>query len=105
MGSDQQENKDTAVVSGDNRNAGHSKKGGCFGCCCKNESKKEQKTPKRSFGQKCNSCGRKFVAFLFSHIGLTCLVAGYSILGGYVFMKIEKPFEITQRSNVGKIRR
>ncbi|XP_036361658.1 potassium channel subfamily K member 4-like isoform X2 [Octopus sinensis] len=78
-----------------------------MGCCCKKEpaSKEEQKIPKRGFGQKCRSCGLKFVAFLFSHIGLTCLVAGYSILGGYVFMKIEKPFEVTQRSNVGKIRR
>lgn len=36
---------------------------------------------------------RKFVAFLFSHVGLCGLVVGYSVLGAVVFRAIERPPE------------
>ena len=36
---------------------------------------------------------KKFVAFLFSHIGLTCTVVLYAILGGFLFQATEAPNE------------
>ncbi|XP_045187606.2 uncharacterized protein LOC123545344 [Mercenaria mercenaria] len=38
-------------------------------------------------------CLRRFIAFLFSHVGLTCLVVGYAILGGILFKAVELPEE------------
>ncbi|KAK3596859.1 hypothetical protein CHS0354_039854 [Potamilus streckersoni] len=40
---------------------------------------------------------KRFVTFLFSHVGLTCLVVAYTILGGFIFMALESPYEIYQR--------
>ena len=36
---------------------------------------------------------KKFIAFLFSHVGLTCMVVVYSMLGGVLFQKTEAPNE------------
>ena len=36
---------------------------------------------------------KKFIAFLFSHVGLTCMVVVYAMLGGVLFRKIESPYE------------
>ena len=41
-----------------------------------------------------------FVVFLFSHVGLMCAVAGYAILGGYIFQLIELPNEKKTRQFV-----
>lgn len=52
------------------------------------------------------SCIKKFIAFLFSHIGLCSLVVAYSIMGGFVFKAIEGPFEEESRvMNITKIRK
>lgn len=34
-------------------------------------------------------CCKRFIAFLFSHVGLAAMVVAYSILGGFLFMAIE----------------
>lgn len=34
-------------------------------------------------------CCKRFVAFLFSHVGLAAMVVAYSILGGFLFVFIE----------------
>jgi len=39
------------------------------------------------------SCCKRFVAFLFSHVGLAAMVVAYSILGGFLFRAIEAPNE------------
>lgn len=44
--------------------------------------------------RKCVSCLKGFVAFLFSTIGLTILLVGYTILGGIIFQFIEAPNEV-----------
>lgn len=56
---------------------------------------------------RCQSCLRvflkglrSFIAFLFSHVGLTCLVAGYAILGGIAFKAVELPQEKQIRKDV-----
>lgn len=38
-------------------------------------------------------CLKRFITFLFSHVGLTCLVVGYAILGGILFKAVELPEE------------
>ncbi|XP_052073679.1 TWiK family of potassium channels protein 18-like [Mytilus californianus] len=40
---------------------------------------------------------KKFLIFLFSHVGLTCLVIGYSILGAIIFQSLEQGNEKQSR--------
>lgn len=50
---------------------------------------------------------RSFVAFLFSNVGIVCLVVGYTITGAFIFSAIEGTHELTvinRRSNVSIIR-
>ena len=54
--------------------------------------------------RKCIHCCKKFVAFLFSHIGLCSLVVGYTILGGIVFQALEGPHEQQVKVEVKKNR-
>jgi len=44
--------------------------------------------------RKCVNCLKGFVAFLFSTIGLTILLVGYTILGGIIFQFVEAPNEV-----------
>lgn len=46
-----------------------------------------------STAAKCKDYCRKFLAFLFSHVGLCALVVGYAIGGALVFQHIEAPHE------------
>jgi len=39
------------------------------------------------------NCGKRVVAFLFSHVGLAAMVVAYSILGGFLFRALEAPHE------------
>ena len=50
------------------------------------------------------SCIKKFIAFLFSHIGLCSLVVAYSIMGGFVFKALEGPYEQKNVVNVTALR-
>ncbi|KAL4238354.1 hypothetical protein ACF0H5_003066 [Mactra antiquata] len=59
----------------------------------------------------CQQCYRKFIkgvkiiiTFLFSHVGLTCVVVGYAILGGFWFSSIELPEERQTRQDVTKVK-
>lgn len=45
--------------------------------------------PKKSWFQKFKDCLRQFIAFLFSNVGIICLVLGYTLAGAYMFKKIE----------------
>lgn len=49
-------------------------------------------------------CLKRFIAFLFSHVGLTCAVVGYTILGGLIFKEIELPEEKQTRDSVGTVK-
>ena len=53
---------------------------------------------------KCLNYFKQFIAFLFSHVGLCCLVVGYSILGGFIFRALEAPSEMKVKANVKVIR-
>jgi len=44
--------------------------------------------------RRCVGCLKSFVAFLFSTIGLTILLIGYTIIGGFIFRFIEAPYEV-----------
>lgn len=55
----------------------------------------------------CQQCQQKFakglkisITFLFSHIGLTCVVVGYTVLGGIIFQNIELPEERKTRQDI-----
>lgn len=54
--------------------------------------------------QKCFRCCKKFTTFLFSNIGLCSAVVAYSILGGFIFQKLEAPNEIQKRQFVARRR-
>lgn len=43
---------------------------------------------------------KRVITFLFSHVGLTCLVMGYSIMGGLIFKAVELPEEKRTRQAV-----
>ena len=59
-----------------------------------------QEMPQKTRREKCVSCCKKFVAFLFSTIGLTCVLCGYTIFGGFVFMWLESPNEVQLKNDV-----
>lgn len=47
---------------------------------------------------------KMIIMFIFSHVGLTGCVVGYSILGGWIFKGIEAPYERELRRQAGEIR-
>lgn len=59
----------------------------------------------RTKRERCFSCCKSFVAFLFSTIGLTCCLVGYTIFGGFIFMKLEAPYEVSLRHHVTESRK
>ncbi|GFR66624.1 tWiK family of potassium channels protein 7 [Elysia marginata] len=50
--------------------------------------------------RKCVSYCKKFIAFLFSHIGLCSLVVAYTIMGGFIFQWIENDKDMDSRRTV-----
>lgn len=54
----------------------------------------EASTTTESYGSRCGRCCKRFMAFLASTVGLTCLTAAYAIFGGYIFMLLEAPTKI-----------
>lgn len=52
-------------------------------------SSRRNSRPKKSWIQKCKDCLRQLLAFLFSNVGIICLVVGYTSAGAVMFMKIE----------------
>lgn len=44
---------------------------------------------KKTWTQQCKDYLRQFIAFLFSNIGIICLVVGYTIAGAFMFIFIE----------------
>ena len=48
-----------------------------------------QEDVKHNRREKCASCCKRFVAFLFSTVGLSTLMVGYTIMGGFIFSKLE----------------
>ena len=61
------------------------------------ESRRERRRRQR---QKVVSCCKKFVAFLFSHIGLAAMVVAYSIMGGFLFKALEAPYEYQEKLRI-----
>ncbi len=55
---------------------------------------------RRQQQQKAVSCCKKFVAFLFSHIGLAGMVVAYSIMGGFLFQALEAPNEAAEKLRI-----
>lgn len=47
---------------------------------------------------------KRFLVFLVSHVGLTCLVVAYSIMGGFIFMALEGSNERASRTHIEGIR-
>ncbi|CAG5131344.1 unnamed protein product, partial [Candidula unifasciata] len=50
--------------------------------------------------RKCVQYCKKFIAFLFSHVGLCSLVVAYTILGGFIFQALENQAEYNVRSSI-----
>ena len=55
--------------------------------------------------EKCISCGKQFLTFLFSTIGLSLLMVAYTIFGAFIFMKLESPAEALLRHNMNEKRK
>lgn len=49
---------------------------------------------RESKSQQCKHYAKQFVAIVFSTVGVMCLMVGYTILGGYIFMELEAPNEV-----------
>ncbi|KAL1453763.1 hypothetical protein WDU94_010077 [Cyamophila willieti] len=56
----------------------------------RSSSRSRSRQPERSFTEKCKDYLRQFLAFLFSNIGIICLVIGYTIAGAFIFIEIER---------------
>ena len=65
-------------------------------------SRRESKVRQRQ--KKVISCCKKFIAFLFSHIGLCSLVVAYCILGGFIFKELEGPHEMQKKREITALR-
>lgn len=65
-------------------------------------SRRESKVRQRQ--KKVISCCKKFIAFLFSHIGLCSLVVAYCILGGFIFKELEGPHEMQKKREITVLR-
>ena len=66
-------------------------------------SRRESKVRQRQ--KKVINCCKKFIAFLFSHIGLCSLMVGYSIAGGFIFQELEAPYEIEKNNEMENLRK
>lgn len=55
--------------------------------------------------RQCASCCRSFIAFLFSTVGLTCIMVGYVVLGGLIFRTLEAPNEVRLQDEMRESRR
>jgi len=55
--------------------------------------------------QKCTRCGKRFVAFLLSTVGLTFSMIAYTLFGGLLFSEIEAPYEQREKDKVRNILR
>ncbi|CAH0387891.1 unnamed protein product [Bemisia tabaci] len=58
----------------------------------------------KSWSEKCEDYLRQFVAFLFSNIGIICLVVGYTIGGAVMFQYIEGPLYSSRVQNIVEFR-
>lgn len=63
-------------------------------------SKKQREAVRRHAKQ----ATKRFLVFLVSHVGLTCLVVAYSIMGGFIFMALEGSNEKQSRTLIEGIR-
>lgn len=64
--------------------------------------RRESKVRQRQ--KKVINCCKKFIAFLFSHIGLCSLVVAYCILGGFIFKRLEGPHEMIKKKEITALR-
>ena len=60
---------------------------------------------KKTKCDRCLSCCKKVTTFFFSNIGLCAIVIGYSILGGFIFRKLEAENELIHKHSVISRRR
>jgi len=54
--------------------------------------------------QRCVSCCRKLIAFLFSTVGSCCVLVGYVIIGGLMFRGLEAEYELRTKNDMRLIR-
>ena len=59
----------------------------------------------RTRAQKCANCCKKFLAFLFSTLGLSGMMIAYTFFGGFIFMNLEGPNEQKIKNNVQMTRK
>ena len=55
--------------------------------------------------EKCASCCKRFIAFLFSTVGLSTLMVAYAIMGGFIFRQLEAEREEKLKSGIVATRR
>ncbi|XP_055341421.1 uncharacterized protein LOC129590292 [Paramacrobiotus metropolitanus] len=60
----------------------------------------EETDNEKDTGWTVKNCCRKTIAFLFSHIGLTALVVGYSIMGAFLFRHLEYQHEMDKMGTI-----
>ena len=53
--------------------------------------------------QRCERYLKQFVAALFSTLGLLCLMVAYTVLGGYVFCRLESSNEVNVKADMRQV--
>ena len=60
--------------------------------------------PSLTPAETCIRCWKSFISFLFSTVGLTLVLVGYTFIGGIIFCSLETPYEERLRSNMKDVR-
>jgi len=51
-----------------------------------------------------DKCVKTLIAALFSHVGLATIIAGYAIMGGFLFQALEAPAEDREKVRIKKFK-
>jgi len=65
---------------------------------------KRRKRKRKPWGERIADWTRALIAFLFSNVGIVCLVVGYTIAGAFLFIHIEGRTSLNVTGKVNKLR-
>ncbi|XP_071574012.1 uncharacterized protein, partial [Temnothorax nylanderi] len=65
---------------------------------------RRRKRKRKPWGERIADWTRALIAFLFSNVGIVCLVVGYTIAGAFLFTHIEGKSNLDIAGNVTKLR-
>jgi len=67
------------------------------------QNRKSSSSTRVSSRERCEQYLKQFVAALFSTLGLLCLMVAYTMLGGYVFSRLESSNELNAKADMRQV--